>query len=322
MVAKKQVDECPVCGDPRHRFLRHVREHEYADTTNEPFALHECELCHAWYLNPRPDDSALSTIYPANYYAFVSSAGREGARGRMSEMLFRMRMKPYTKHVRLDASTRWLEVGCAQGWALESLRDHYGLRHLAGVDISASAVEACKAKGFRAWTSRIEDFDPEEGDMFDVVHSNHVIEHVASPRLYMERCAALLRRGGHCIFATPNKASWEAQVFGRHWGGLHAPRHFTLLDPEAVEILAKKTGFVLREALFSSAGAFWTWSAHSYLTEKVGRGMADLFFPSDQRINDSSPGNMLRMAIGNSLDLAFSKIRGSSANMLVVLEKV
>ena len=63
-----------------------------------------------------------------------------------------------------------------------------------------------------------------------MIHSSHLIEHVESPSAYLRKTWDLLAPGGLSVFITPNTATWEARAFGRHWGGLHAPRHWALLD--------------------------------------------------------------------------------------------
>ena len=100
-----------------------------------------------------------------------------------------------------------------------------------GIDLSPRAVETCRARGFTAHASRFEDYAPGEGETYDVVHSSHVIEHVESPLAYMEKAYELVEPGGLNAFITPNTHTWEARLFGRHWGGLHVPRHWAMLDP-------------------------------------------------------------------------------------------
>lgn len=321
-IATRAVSICPVCGSSAKRLLCNVQEHEYDNTTTERFPMVECSDCTLWYLDPRPDDSALGTIYPSNYYAYASP---EGAGSKLNEnlaaRLFRSRFDVLERFQKLGPTTRWLEIGCGQGEVLDGLRKYYGIERPVGLDYSESAVALCRAKGFEAHTLRMEDISRDRFGEFDVVHSSHVIEHVASPLEYARKALELLRPGGICIFATPNTDTWEARLFGRHWGGLHAPRHWTLLNPRSVRVLAERSGFVLDEIVWSRAGNFWTWTLHSLAQAAIGRTIADALFPSDQRINDNSVLNVARTGCGAVLDLINARVFGRSSTMVVVLHK-
>jgi SAM-dependent methyltransferase len=153
-IAKVSVPACPTCGQARRRFLYPVREHEYSTTTDEEFSLFACSDCDTWFLDPRPDASALSVIYPADYYANIepdaATATRTGPFNRLAMALYRSRLKPIERFVELNAQTRWLEVGCGSGKSLEALRSAFGVQHSTGIDISEIAVKRCRTRGFQA----------------------------------------------------------------------------------------------------------------------------------------------------------------------------
>ena len=249
-ISKTDVPECPACESTERRLLYLVVEHEYTTTTDDEFSLQECLNCGAWFLDPRPDVSALDIVYPPNYYAYVMEAKLEGAEikthsgilKKIGFALFRRRIAPIMKHLELTPDTTWLDVGCGAGWALENMHEAYGIRGT-GLDMSESAVEHCRQRGIDAYAGRFEEYEPRPGEAYDFVHSSHVIEHVASPLEYMRKAWDLLKPGGLCVFMTPNTATSEAKRFGPHWGGLHVPRHWTMLNPRSAELLGERTGF-------------------------------------------------------------------------------
>ena len=325
-IATQAVPRCPVCDSDRRHLRTHVTEHEYATTTTDRFPLMECDGCGAWYLDPRPHASALSIIYPPDYYAYVRDtldAAAEPDRGpglfaRLGSALFTRRMRPITRHLALDPGTRWLDVGCGSGSGLQSMRDAYGISGT-GIDLSSRAVAACRRRGFTAHAVRFEDYAPAEGEAYDLIHSSHLIEHVESPYAYLCKARDLLKPGGLSVFVTPNTATWEARAFGRHWGGLHAPRHWTLLDHTSVRRLADRVGFEHLETVFSTNGTFWTWSFHSLLRGRVPARINDAVFPSDSRFVENSLWNVARIGIFSALDAANVLVTRRSANMLVIL---
>jgi 2-polyprenyl-3-methyl-5-hydroxy-6-metoxy-1,4-benzoquinol methylase len=304
-----------------------VCEHEYANTTVDEFPMMQCEHCTSWYLDPRPAAEALETIYPPNYYAYVLEA-REGSQtaapkglfGRASSLLVRRRMAPIARHLALSPSTRWLDVGCGSGVALETMRSICGAAGF-GIDMSRRSVAICRSRGFEAEVCAFESFGAERGGSFDLIHSSHVIEHVPSPLEYMRKAYALLRPGGLNAFFTPNTDTWEARRLGRNWGGVHAPRHWAILNPKSCKRLAELTGFELVETNFSTNGVFWVWTFHALLQSRFGRSAADRLFPSDHRYVESGFVNVARMTACSGIDWLNTSLFRKSANMMAIYRK-
>ncbi|MBI3769012.1 MAG: fatty acid desaturase [Deltaproteobacteria bacterium] len=327
-IAKQDVARCPVCDATQPRRLYEVREHEYDNTTDDRFPFVECSQCGAWFLNPRPAESELATIYPPNYYTNVLeersggdvAAAKSGLFHRIQNWLFKRRIKPIEKHVRFDPQTRWLDIGCGSGGVLDSMREAYGIRGT-GIDMLPGAVEVCRKRGYEAHAVRFEDYTPEPGTRFHFIHSSHVIEHVASPFSYLKKVYDLLEPGGITVFITPNTSTWEAKFFGRHWGGLHVPRHWVLLNPGSSRRLAERAGFEHVETSFSTNGTFWTWSLHSLLAERFPRRVCDALLPSDHRFIESTLWNVIRGGLFSAVDALNVLLTGRSANMAVILRK-
>lgn len=331
-IAKQPVDRCPACGSDRRHWLTQVAEHEYTTTTTDEFPLVECDGCGAWYLDPRPDASTLGIIYPPNYYAYVQDAMVQGAGrpltdgsaaglfGRLQSWLFKQRIRPIARFMDLVPGKSWLDIGCGNGAALQSMKEAYGVTG-AGLDLSHDAVVFCRTRGFRAHAGRFEDYQPEPGEQYDLVHSSHLIEHVESPYAYLRKTFELLKPGGLSVFITPNTATWEARRFGRHWGGLHVPRHWTMLTPGSARTLAERAGFEHLETSFSTNGTFWTWTFHSLLRGRLPARVNDALFPSDYRFITNNPWNIVRIGLFSGVDAANRVLTGQSSNMLVILRK-
>jgi len=327
-IPKTEVPACPACESTEGRQRTMVREHEYHTTTTDEFPLFECLSCGAWYLNPRPDVSALDVIYPPNYYVYVLEsksrgdleAARKGLFSRLASWLFRQRIRPITKYVELTPDKQWLDIGCGNGSVLESMRDAFGLVGT-GIDYSKEAAEFCRQRGFEAHASRFEDYQPAAGERYDLLHSSHVIEHVESPLEYMRKAFELTRPGGINVFITPNTATWEARFFGRHWGGLHVPRHWTMLNPRSAKQLGERVGFEHLETCFSTNGTFWTWTCHSLSKNLLGDRLSDALFPSDHRFIESNLWNILRIGAFTYLDKANCLLFRQSSNMLCIYRR-
>jgi 2-polyprenyl-3-methyl-5-hydroxy-6-metoxy-1,4-benzoquinol methylase len=323
-IPKRNIQTCPTCGSISQRKLFSAREHEYATTTDDEFTFVKCLDCNTWYLSPRPHESALNIIYPKNYYAYVKGINKKKTNGgfvsSLINKLFKLRIRPLSKYVCLNSQTRWLEIGCGSGCVLESLKETYGFNGV-GLDLSEQAVEICRSKGFEAFNCRFEDFSLSSQEKFDVVYSSHVIEHLSSPRDYMQKVHQLLKPGGLCVIITPNTDIWEAKLFGKYWGGLQVPRHWTLLNYRGMKQLGNETNFRWMATHFSTNGFFWGASLHSALVRIAGRKLADFLVPCDQRINDTDIFSFIRIVIFTLLDILNILLFRKSSNMMVIFQK-
>jgi SAM-dependent methyltransferase len=327
-IATQAVPRCPACDSERRHQRDLVIEHEYTTTTDDRFPLMACDDCGAWYLDPRPHASALPIIYPPNYYAYVRDAmvqaGEKtestGLSTWLGALLFKQRLRPIAKYIELGPGKTWLDIGCGNGSGLQSMQETYGVAGT-GLDLSVDAVECCRRRGFPAFAGRFEEYVPAAGEAYDLVHSSHLIEHVESPYDYLRKTWDLLAPGGLSVFITPNTATWESRACGAHWGGLHVPRHWTLLDPGSVRKLAARAGFEHVETCFSTNGTFWTWTFHSLLRGRVSARLNDAVFPSDGRFIRNNLWNIARIGAFSLLDAVNLLCTGQSSNMLVILRK-
>ena len=327
-IRKEAVPLCPLCDSPRKRPLYEVTEHEYDNTTDDRFQMVTCLECGAWYLDPRPAESELGTIYPPNYYSNVLEAGsgvdvEEAGKGlfqRLGLWLFKRRIRPIERHLQLTPETRWLDIGCGFGLALESMYQVHGMRGV-GVDMSERAVAICRQRGFEAHAVKIEDFEPPTGMRFDFIHSSHLIEHVASPLSYLRKVYDLLEPGGTTVFITPNTETWDSRLFGRHWGGLHVPRHWVLFNAASAVRAAQRVGFEHVETCFSTNSQFWIWSFHSLLGGFLPQKVCDSLFPSDHRFVKSSVWMVFRGGFFTAVDMLTVLLTKRSSNMAVILRK-
>lgn len=108
---------------------------------------------------------------------------------------------------RLVQPKRVLDVGCGCGFHDREMALYSFVDEVHGVDYSTKSIEAAERhyphEKVRRWAADFLRDDFEGG--YDLVVSFQVFEHVDVPERFIERCAELLRPGGHCAILTPNR---------------------------------------------------------------------------------------------------------------------
>ncbi len=119
-----------------------------------------------------------------------------------------------------------LDVGCGKG-AFLVLAKEMGWQTV-GLEPNFNAAETLR-KQHDIPALDCDFFDPRVAEqMYDVISLWDLIEHTPNPKIWMERCRALLKPGGLLVIATPNHASlldglahWACRLsFGRVPAGL------------------------------------------------------------------------------------------------------
>lgn len=109
-----------------------------------------------------------------------------------------------------------LDIGCGNGLIAHCLAG-YG-NNLSTVDVADQRDMAYS--GDYAFFQVTDERLPFADDTFDIVVSNHVIEHVAGYERHLAEIRRVLKSGGLCYFATPNRYfPYEVhyKLFFLHW---------------------------------------------------------------------------------------------------------
>lgn len=323
---KKVETSCNNCGSTSTTLLTTGHEHEYDNTTNDEFNVVKCTQCGLVYLNPRPDVSELSTIYPHNYYAYKLEDGYDEAQRENAYYKFRYaailsgieRILKFCKGDKLKV----LDIGCADGHILnwfKEVRTHDVETY--GVDMNAASVEKATAKGHQCYAGRFEEVDLPK-DYFDFVWASHVIEHVPDPKEFTRKAFEILKPGGIFWFWTPNINSLDAKLFrNKYWGAYHFPRHWVFYDANSVKALAKATGFELIHIEYQPNAIFWVWTFHAMMKDNpMLKGFADKLFPPIDW-QQTTLGNFVRNGTFCMWDVWIKMLTGETSNMGVAFHK-
>lgn len=226
-------DCCPLCG-AGHDSQVVVTPHVYGDWTRLR-AFYHCRQCDVRHQYPLLTPDEETRFYAAEFEGFM--AGRSGTSGgweaaeshiRANQSALERRMKYLRPHVPAGADV--LEVGCSSGFMLLPLAAD-GCS-CTGVEPSGVFSDYVRSRGLAVYGSLAELQASDPARRFDVIQHFFVLEHIASPRAFLELQLALLRDGGKIVFEIPNAADplysiYDIPAFERFYWSLAHPWYFS-----------------------------------------------------------------------------------------------
>jgi SAM-dependent methyltransferase len=200
------------------------------------FRYVSCSQCGLMYLNPRPDLSSFSLIYPEDYapYQPVTVNAKDLHPDLQRTCGFINTLQP--------KAGKLLDVGSGSGNFLQAMRLLQPAWKLQGIEPDQRASEFARQQGLDVKTQLLDEsnFPPEH---FDAITLWNVFEHLADPRAALHKIRSLLKRDGVLYLAVPMCDSWDAQLFQSYWMGWEAPRHFALYTHQTLPSMLQNEGF-------------------------------------------------------------------------------
>lgn len=201
-----RAEVCNVCGSSHYRQVHFFKEWGLSRGTVRDVSIIKCRSCGIRRRMP-----ALVDDYEEEYHAPYVEQGQAIHPHQLSHfadlMMARLRQF-YAKDV------RFLDVGCSVGRVLQ-LTQTMGFVPV-GLDFSKWAANHCKTLGFETREGSLVG-QWEAGDVFDVIHCCHTIEHVPDPVAYLREMYRLLKPGGQVMMAMPNYASIPRLLLREKW---------------------------------------------------------------------------------------------------------
>ncbi len=226
---------CPVCdGDC-------IRSY-YSGPELELFRCAGCGLKFRW---PIPSPEELTALYSEEYYnqTYPEKILEE------EKKLFLSRIARLEKLGRTSFK-RVFEIGTGRGLFLKAARER-GLE-CAGQDISRAAADhAEKISGVKVHCGSLETVGAKPGS-FDLVHMNHVLEHIPDPLAVLAQAGQLLRPGGLFYCEVPRQSNLlnhlSSLMAGGEFGFTYFPGHLYLFSRNSLARLMHKAGFEIMES--------------------------------------------------------------------------
>jgi 2-polyprenyl-3-methyl-5-hydroxy-6-metoxy-1,4-benzoquinol methylase len=229
---------CPACG----------AETSVSEFNKYGFEFDRCTVCRTVYMNPRATPEILADFYAHSvlyeyWDEFIFPASREA---RM-ERIFRPRVARI-----LELCTRWgvapdllVEVGAAGGMFCEEALRSGRFERVIGIEPGAAQAATCRSLGIEVIESTLEQVDLLEKPA-QIIASFETIEHVFSPKTFLEHCRRLLAPGGLLVLTCPNYEGFDIMTLGALSDSLDA-EHINMFNPTSLKHLVESLGFEVLE---------------------------------------------------------------------------
>ena len=132
-----------------------------------------------------------------------------------------------------------LDVGCATGYFLDRAKERGWKTY--GVEISEYAAKEASSRGHEVYVGELPKLSLTE--TVDIVTMWDVLEHVDSPRAYLETAYRLLNSDGYLAINTVDISSVWARLMQKRWHLIVPPEHIHYYTPDNLKMLLAQTGF-------------------------------------------------------------------------------
>jgi SAM-dependent methyltransferase len=310
---KEQVTNCGLCGSDASKAYATSYDYEYQTCANK-WQFVRCDDCQNIYLNPRPANDEIPTIYPPNYYSYNYEGQLNSLALKAKEIIDK---RTFSAIIALldDPIDHYFDIGCGTGRYLCFI-NNMGVpkNHIYGIELNDSVTQRLRQDGFQAFSSPLEELDDLPKNTFQLITLFSVLEHVASPRDLMIKAYEILAPGGLLVFEVPNAKSTNAKLFkDRYWGGYHTPRHWNLFSAETIESVALSLGYTFIMRKRTPGHAFWPWSLHHFFRYAMGWDKFGKLF---------NPSRCIPLvALVTAIDNIRALLKGETDNMIIYLKK-
>jgi len=213
--------------------------------SGHPRDFGECSKCGLLYFY-----AAKSEPYQEQYFTkdYERQYGRTYLQDKSNiEKLNGERLKFLQQSTKFDSleSPRVLEVGCAMGFFLQNLTEHFPQAMPEGIEISPFATAQVPAdRHFKIYNQSFEDFfKNSRRNIYSVVCAFFVFEHFANQRRFLEQVHSLLLPGGFFFFAVPSLFGPSFKYNRLQWYQDHPTDHFVDYSPSSLKKILGKYGF-------------------------------------------------------------------------------
>ncbi len=211
------IDSCILCNlsavaaDDRFSFLLGLKQ---------PFAVSKCQRCDLRWLNPRPTQEAYTKLYTnGDYFCSKNTPDDYRKLAAMRLPYFRHRLIQIERHFPKGQKLTILDIGAATGEFLDAAAK--GGHTVVGIEFSADA----RRSAYEQYGIRLHSPGsiPAAEHGYDVIHMNHVLEHLPNPLTTLNQCHQALKPGGLIVIEVPRQFDNDLDRLRSFLSTYHSP---------------------------------------------------------------------------------------------------
>jgi 2-polyprenyl-3-methyl-5-hydroxy-6-metoxy-1,4-benzoquinol methylase len=236
------VQNCDFCGSSDYKVLKPARSSEgnadfafagsSAKLTQALLRCVECDLIQTLQVLKNEElikgyENNVDEIHDSQFSVRCNTFFRA-----LNRLLNEVRVEP-------EGRSTLIDIGCSSG-AILCASNRLGIDAI-GLEPSESLVKQGRARGLEIHKGILP--DPKfRNRKFSFVSSWDVIEHVSSPRSFIESLKELCDAKTFLILNTPNYDSWQRKLLGNYWP-FFLEVHLFYFTPETIAKLLSDSGF-------------------------------------------------------------------------------
>lgn len=231
---------CPACGSDKQKFKYEKNSLRYVD----------CENCETFYINPRPTPEILEWFYTGSpNYAYWNDVIFPASEDVRREKVFSPRVDCLIELCeKYQVQTQSiLEIGAGFGTFCSEIKSRNKFERIVAIEPTPGLAKTCRGKGIDVIELPVEKVDLSQSELFDVIASFEVIEHLFEPSKFIADAEKLLSPGGLIILTCPNGKGFDVDVLGNVSTTVDH-EHLNYFNPESLGILLTKHKFEVLES--------------------------------------------------------------------------
>ncbi|MDP7151107.1 MAG: methyltransferase domain-containing protein [Paracoccaceae bacterium] len=268
----------------------------------EAWDVIRCRTCRHGVIHPAPTAEKLNEYYSAGYDPYDSD---HGLAEDMAAVVRAAKATGEYRYVRIAPGMRILDVGCGGGSFLAVCRALGA--DIFGVEPSDDGVATCQKAGIPVFHGNLTAFLDSTDQTFDLITTNHVVEHHPEPTALIHEMTTLLAPDGEIYIAVPNADCFFSRKLKARWHSSDLPVHLQHFSEPSLRRLVEGSGLTIKSLRTISENSLPN-SAAQYLRaafmipQRLSLALAGGALRRDgwlgQRIDNSGQGEALVLIAG------------------------
>ena len=211
-----------------------------------PLGKSQCDKC-GFVQRTRQEYLGMSDFYERQYATYYERPGVESFN--------RSRYRDIAEWVFASigdfAPENIVEIGCGRGWTMQEMRKFFPAVDIEGIEPSIENSEYARRNGFVVHTGKLEKANlPVK--KYDLVFSNHVIQHCTDPLDFMESLGAIVSDNGIVVLTVQDASLPSNELLYSDQNFSFMPHHLCGVAEQAgLEVLSWRKAPVKDSLLFS-----------------------------------------------------------------------